>query len=87
MAIGVRLKELRKMTGITRPVLARAAAGVSEGYLTQIEHGYIGDPKTSTLIRIVKGLASITGRPPMEVLEYLLQDALVDTNAPAGGGR
>ena len=89
MAIGVRLKELRRAAGITRPALARATAGVSEGYITHIERGDIGDPKTSTLIRIVRGLASITGQPPMQVLEYLLQDALqnADTNAPAGGGR
>jgi len=85
--IGKRLREFRRAAGIQRFSLARAAA-VRELYIAQLEQGEIQVPKADKLVSIVKGLASITGQPPMQVLEYLLQDALQDdTNAPAGGGR
>jgi len=84
--VGARLRQMREAAGISRPVLARAA-GIGESHLTDLEKGVLADPKVSTFVRIVKGLAAVTGQPPMQVLEYLLQDALVDTNAPAGGGR
>jgi predicted transcriptional regulator len=86
MPIGSRLKEFRRVAGIPRFSLARAAA-VSELYIAQLERGEIQVPKADKLVGIVKGLASISGQHPMQVLEYLLQDMLADTNAPAGGGR
>jgi transcriptional regulator with XRE-family HTH domain len=86
MGIGMRLRRMREEAGISRPVLARAA-GVGETYLANLETGRLTDPKIGTLLRVAAGMAELTGRNMMEVLEQLVQDVLADTNAPAGGGR
>jgi transcriptional regulator with XRE-family HTH domain len=86
MGIGARLRRMREAAGISRPVLARAA-GVGESYLTVLEKGQLTNPGVASFTRVVMAMSKLTGRPPVEVLEYLLQDALVDTNAPADGGR
>jgi len=86
MEIGARLRRMRETAGISRPVLARAA-GVGESYLAALEKGQLSDPRVSTFVRVVTAMAKLTGRSWMQVLEYLLQDTLADTNAPAGGGR
>jgi transcriptional regulator with XRE-family HTH domain len=85
MEIGARLRRMREMAGISRPVLARAA-GVGESYLAALEKGRFTDPRVATFTRVVMAMSKLTGRPWMEVLEHLIQDALADTNAPAGGG-
>jgi len=84
--IGPAIRRLRESARAPRRVLAHRA-GVGETFLGDLERGERTDLRVFTLVRIVRGLASITGRPPMEVLKYLLQDTLVDTNAPADGGR
>jgi hypothetical protein len=76
---------LREDARAPRRILAHRA-GVGETFLGDLERGERGDIRVSTLVRIVKGLASITGQPPMVVLGQVLQDVLAD-NAPAGGGR
>jgi len=88
MEIGTRLRRMREMAGISRPVLARAA-GLGESYLADLEKGQLKDPRIGTFIRVVLAVSKLTGRPWMEVLETLLRDALqdADTNAPVGGGR
>jgi predicted transcriptional regulator len=85
MNVGARLRAVREEMGISRPILARAAE-MTEGHLYRLERGDI-EIQLSTFLKIVRGLANITGRPPMEVLKYLLQGVLVETRAPAGGGR
>jgi len=77
---------MREAAGISRPVLARAA-GVGESYLAALEKGGLSDPKISTFVRVVMAMSKLTNRPWIEVLETLLQDTLVDTSAPASGGR
>jgi predicted transcriptional regulator len=85
--VGPMIRRMRENARVPRRILAHRT-GVGETFLGDLEKGRRGDLRVSTFLRIVKGLASVTGRPPMEVLEYLLQDALQDeTNAPAGGGR
>lgn len=84
--VGPAIRRMRENARAPRRTLANRA-GVGETFLGDLERGERGDIRVSTLVRIVKGLASITGQSPIEVLEYLLQDVLVDTNAPAGGGR
>jgi len=86
MEIGTRLRRMREMAGISRPMLARAA-GVGESYLAALEKGQLTDPKISTFLRVVMAVSKLTGRPWIEVLENLLQGALVSTSAPASGGR
>jgi predicted transcriptional regulator len=82
--VGPAIRRMRENARAPRRILAHRA-GVGETFLGDLERGERGDVRVSTLIRIVKGLASITGQPAMEVLEQVLQDVL-DTNAPAGGG-
>jgi predicted transcriptional regulator len=84
--VGSAIRRMREEVGVPRRILAHRA-GVGETFLGDLERGERTDLRVSTLVRIVNGLASITGQPPMRVLEYLLQDALVEANAPAGGGR
>jgi predicted transcriptional regulator len=84
--VGPAIRRMRESAQVPRRILAHRAE-VGETFLGDLERGERGDMRVSTLVRIVRGLAAITGRPPMRVLEYLLLDALVDTNAPAGGGR
>jgi predicted transcriptional regulator len=80
-------RAIRRMRGgVPRRILAHRA-GVGETFLGDIERGQRADLRVSTFLRIIVGLADITGQPPMKVLEHLLQDVLADTNAPAGGGR
>jgi predicted transcriptional regulator len=86
MGIGAQLRRMREAAGISRAVLARAA-GVGESYLAALEKGVLAEPKIGTFTRVVVAMSKLTGRPWMEVLEQLLQDLLVDTSAPAGGGR
>jgi len=84
--VGPAIRRLRVSARAPRRVLAHMAE-VGETFLGELERGERTDLRVSTFIRIVRGLASITGQPPMQVLEQVLQDALVDTNAPASGGR
>jgi predicted transcriptional regulator len=84
--VGPAIRRMRENARVPRRILAHRA-GVGETFLGDLERGERSDLRVSTLVRIVRGLASITGQPPMRVLEYLLQDALVEANAPAGGGR
>ena len=84
--VGPAIRRLREDARAPRRILAHRA-GVGETFLGDLERGERGDVRVSTLVRIVKGLADLTGQPPMEVLEQVLQDVLLDTNAPAGGGR
>jgi predicted transcriptional regulator len=86
--VGPAIRRMRENARVPRRILAYRA-GVGETFLGDLERGERTDLRVSTLVRIVRGLASTTGRPPMEVLKYLLRDALQDanTNAPAGGGR
>ena len=84
--VGPAIRRMRDSARVPRRILAHRA-GVGETFLGDLERGERTDLKVSTLLRIVRGLASITGRPPTEVLEQVLQDTLADTNAPVGGGR
>ncbi len=86
--VGPAIRRMRENARVPRRILAHRAR-VGETFLGDLEKGRRGDLRVSTFLRIVAGLGSITGQPPMKVLEYLLQDALQDevTSAPAGGGR
>ncbi len=84
--VGPAIRRMRENARVPRHILAHRA-GVGETFLGDLERGERGDLRVSTFLRIVRGLASITGQAPMKVLEHLLQDELADTNAPAGGGR
>jgi predicted transcriptional regulator len=84
--VGPAIRRMRENARVPRRILAHRA-GVGETFLGDLERGERGDLRVSTFLRIVLGLATVTGQPPVEVLGQLLQDARVDTNAPAGGGR
>ena len=83
--IGARLRQLRQEAGLSRPALARAAE-IGESWIADFEKGRRKAPTIHTLMRIVRGLAKLTGRTEAEVLVALLQDT-DSPSTPASGGR
>jgi len=53
--IGIRIKKYREELGLTLPELAQKA-GISKGYLWQLEEGEMSNPTMETLLKIAKAL-------------------------------
>jgi transcriptional regulator with XRE-family HTH domain len=58
--IGMRLRKLRTMHGLTQVELAKRAK-VSQGFIAQLEGGFPKDPRLSTLRRLAKALKVTVG--------------------------
>jgi len=82
------IRRIRETLGLPRRVVA-ARADVTEVFLGDLERGQRKDLKVSTLKKVVRALAVLSGRPEKEIaLEVLYGDEEAqDTNAPASGGR
>jgi transcriptional regulator with XRE-family HTH domain len=69
-----RLRAMRKGKGLTQAALATKAE-LSPSVVAQLEQGYTGDPKLSTIQQLAKALE-------VEVCELLGGVAPVDTDTP-----
>ncbi len=86
--IGVRaIRRIRKNLGLPLRIVA-ARADVTEAFLGDLERGRRKDLKVSTLKRIVRALAAISGRPEKEIaLEVLFGDDEAQNTSTPGRGR